>query len=45
MSIYDEPFIPTLIVKIPFLLLGVAIGMGIVWVAFQWVPSAFLKAI
>lgn len=30
--------------KIPFLLLGVATGMLVVWVALQWVPGAFVAA-
>lgn len=39
MSDEVEPLVETLVVKLPFLLLGVAIGMGIVWVALQWVPA------
>ena len=44
MSNDAEPIIPTLILKIPFFVLGVAIGMAIVWVAFQWVPGAMQAA-
>jgi hypothetical protein len=25
--------------KIPFFALGVAVGMALVWIAFQWVPG------
>ncbi len=39
-----ENFGPTLLVKIPFFLLGVALGMVIVWVAFQWVPVTMSQA-
>ena len=35
---------PTLLLKLPFFFLGVAIGMGIVWVAFQWVPGMLNQA-
>ena len=38
-------FKPTFIYKIPFMILGIATGMGTVWVALQWVPAAFLTAI
>ncbi len=41
----SDSFVPTLIYKIPFLILGIAIGMAAVWVALQWVPAAFLNAI
>lgn len=44
MSDETGAFKPTLIYKIPFLILGIAIGMGTVWVALQWVPAAFLSA-
>ena len=30
--------------KIPFLFLGIAIGMLVVWVALQWVPAALNSA-
>jgi hypothetical protein len=35
----DYPIIGTLLFKLPFLVLGVALGMGVVWVALQWVPA------
>jgi len=38
-------FRTTFIYKIPFLILGIAIGMGTVWVALQWVPAAFVSAL
>ena len=44
MSDESNSFLPTFIYKIPFLILGVAIGMAIVWVALQWVPAAFVNA-
>jgi hypothetical protein len=40
-----EPIVETLIVKLPFFVIGVAIGMAIVWVALQWVPSATQQAL
>ncbi len=45
MSDESGSFTPTFIYKIPFLILGIAIGMGTVWVALQWVPAAFLSAL
>lgn len=45
MSDEEEPIVGTLILKLPFLVLGVAIGMGVVWVAFQWVPGALVDAL
>ena len=35
-----EPILGTLILKIPFFVLGVAMGMAVVWVALMWVPDA-----
>jgi hypothetical protein len=34
----------TIIYKIPFLILGIAIGMATVWLALQWAPAALLAA-
>ena len=34
----EEPIVRTLILKVPFFVLGVAIGMAIVWLALIWVP-------
>ena len=45
MSENEEPIIPTLIIKLPFFILGVALGMSVVWVALQWVPAAALPAL
>ena len=45
MSKETGAFTPTFIYKIPFLILGVAMGMGTVWVALQWVPAAFISAL
>lgn len=45
MSDETGSFVPTFIYKIPFLILGIAIGMGTVWVALQWVPAAFVSAL
>ena len=45
MSEETGAFTPTFKYKIPFLILGVAMGMGTVWVALQWVPAAFLRAL
>ncbi len=39
MSDEVEPVVATLVFKLPFLVLGIAIGMSIVWVALQWVPA------
>ncbi len=33
------PVVGTLLFKLPFLVLGVAIGMGVTWTALQWVPA------
>ena len=30
--------------KIPFFFIGAALGMLVVWVAFQWVPGAVVAA-
>lgn len=35
----EEPILGTLILKMPFFVLGVAIGMAVVWVALMWVPG------
>ena len=45
MSDEEEPIVGTLILKLPFLVLGVAIGMAVVWVAFKWVPGALVDAL
>ena len=37
---YSESIASTLLIKLPFFILGVVIGMFTVWVAFQWVPDA-----
>lgn len=34
-----------LIVKLPFFVLGIATGMLVVWIAFQWVPAALFAAL
>jgi hypothetical protein len=39
MSNEVEPVFETLVFKLPFLILGIAIGMAVVWVALQWVPA------
>ena len=44
MSDEEEPIVGTLLLKIPFLLLGILIGMGVVWVALLWVPGAMMDA-
>lgn len=31
--------------KLPFFFLGAAIGMGLVWFAFQWVPGEMAAAL
>lgn len=41
----SDSFASTFKYKIPFLFLGIAIGMFTVWVALQWVPGAFMAAI
>jgi len=41
---YSESIASTLLIKLPFFILGVAIGMFTVWVAFQWVPEAVSEA-
>ncbi len=45
MSDVTRAFAPTFKYKIPFMILGIAFGMGTVWVALQWVPAAFLSAL
>lgn len=40
----SEPIVSTLVLKLPFFILGVAIGMAIVWVAILWVPGAMMQA-
>ncbi len=35
----------TLLFKLPFLFIGFAIGMGVVWVALQWVPAVAAVAL
>jgi hypothetical protein len=44
MSEDSEPIVATLILKLPFFVLGTAIGMAIVWVALLWVPGAMTQA-
>ena len=44
MNIEQDSFASTIVYKIPFLILGIAIGMASVWVALQWVPPAFVAA-
>ena len=41
----SESIASTFKYKIPFLVLGIAIGMLVVWVALQWVPGALAPAI
>lgn len=41
----SEPIVSTLVLKLPFFVLGVAIGMAIVWIALQWVPGALYQAV
>lgn len=45
MSQEVEPIGETLIVKLPFFIIGVALGMLIFWVALQWVPSATMASL
>ena len=40
----SDSFSNTFKYKIPFLILGIAIGMLVVWVALQWVPAALTAA-
>jgi hypothetical protein len=35
----NYPIMGTLLFKLPFLILGIAIGMAVVWVGLQWVPA------
>ena len=39
-----ETVASTLKYKIPFFVIGVLVGMGVVWLAFQWVPGAIKAA-
>jgi len=41
----EEQIGPTLMYKVPFFLLGVLLGMCVVWVALQWVPGAAAPAL
>jgi hypothetical protein len=41
----SEPIVATLALKFPFFVLGVAIGMAIVWIALQWIPGALYQAV
>ena len=41
----EEPIVATLLWKLPFFILGVALGMAIVWVALQWVPGALQNSL
>ncbi len=41
---HEEDVLSTLIIKVPFLLLGIALGMLTVYVGLQWVPSAVVAA-
>ncbi len=34
-----------LMVKLPFFIFGVVVGMLIFWVALQWVPGAVMQAL
>jgi hypothetical protein len=36
----EEPIVGTLILKVPFFVIGVAMGMAVVWLALMWVPDA-----
>ncbi len=45
MSDGSESLAPTFIVKIPFLILGILIGMATTWAALQWVPAALSTAL
>lgn len=45
MNIEQDSFTSTIVYKIPFLILGIAIGMLSVWVALQWVPASFVAAL
>lgn len=45
MSDESDSFASTFKYKIPFLILGIFIGMLTVWVALQWVPGAFEAAL
>jgi hypothetical protein len=40
----SEAIVSTLVLKLPFFVLGVAIGMAIVWAALLWVPGAVRQA-
>ncbi len=35
----------TIFLKIPIFLLGAAIGLGVVWVALQFIPAAAVNAV
>ena len=39
-----EPVLPTLAFKLPFFVLGVVLGMVIVWIALLWVPGVLRQA-
>jgi hypothetical protein len=43
--IQEEPIVETLILKVPFFIVGVLVGMAIVWIALQWVPGAAQQAL
>lgn len=45
MSDESDSIASTFKYKIPFFVLGVAIGMLVVWVALQWVPAAMQAAL
>ena len=40
----QEDVLSTLIIKVPFLLLGIALGMLTVYVGMQWIPSTVAVA-
>jgi len=48
MSDIDEPsdsIASTLLIKLPFFVLGVATGMLAVWVSLKWVPNVLAGAL
>ena len=45
MSDHEEAVITELVQKAVFFILGVLIGMGVFWVALQWVPGTVLTSL
>ena len=40
----EEDVLSTLVIKVPFLLLGAALGMLTVYVGLQWIPPTLMTA-